>query len=109
MDPNAQNLIQQLLNSDKNKRLGADISTGTDDVKRHPFFGKLNWKLVEKRMSKPPFQPEVGNIEDLSFWENAAAEIVADEEEINHMVEGREDELKLADEALLKTLYAWVE
>lgn len=84
-DPDARDLITKLLNVDKDKRLGANPTNGTHDVRAHPFFASVNWNWIDKRLVKPPIQPEIGAPEQLSFWENAQQELVTDEEEMAEM------------------------
>jgi hypothetical protein len=44
-------LISKLLERDINKRLGVkDIN----EIKKHDFFKKLDWKLLESKKIKPP-------------------------------------------------------
>ncbi|CAL6019173.1 Kinase [Hexamita inflata] len=106
IDPDAQDLITKLLNTDRDKRFGANVQTGTKDIKAHPFFNGVNWNWIEKKLVKPPIVPEIKSGEDLDFWKNAAEEFVADEDEIQEMVEqGGFGEIP-ADGG--KALFAWV-
>lgn len=38
------------------KRLGSS-SQDAREVKNHPFFKDVDWKLVEKKLIEPPFKP----------------------------------------------------
>lgn len=45
-------LIQQLLQRDPSKRLGA--RNGAADIKQHPFFKGIRWDVVAKKQMPPP-------------------------------------------------------
>ncbi|KAH3900767.1 serine/threonine-protein kinase SCDLUD_003772 [Saccharomycodes ludwigii] len=47
------NLIKKLLIKNENKRLGSKL--GASDIKRHPFFKKIQWSLL--RNQEPPLIP----------------------------------------------------
>jgi serine/threonine protein kinase len=49
----AQDLILRLLYKDPNKRLGN--KNGAKDIKKHPWFNKINWKDIEKKKYCPTF------------------------------------------------------
>ncbi|MBW0506015.1 hypothetical protein O181_045730 [Austropuccinia psidii MF-1] len=60
------NVILRLLERDRHQRLGAN---GIQDIERHEFFGKMDWKaLVGKRLT-PPFKPRVESDANLSHCE----------------------------------------
>ena len=42
---------------DARRRLGA---CGSDEVKRHPFFGSVDWEAMRERRVKPPFVVQSG-------------------------------------------------
>ena len=44
--PEAKNLIELLLVADPQKRLG---EKGAQDIKTHPFFRQVNWKVVKSQ------------------------------------------------------------
>ena len=48
-----QDLLLRLLHKDPNKRLGH--INGAKDIKKHPWFYKINWKDIERRRVNPPF------------------------------------------------------
>jgi serine/threonine protein kinase len=58
VSPEAQSLLEGLLTRDVDKRLGSGKS-GSEDVKRHPFFSGLDWNMLEKKQIDPPFKPKV--------------------------------------------------
>lgn len=53
----AKNLIVSLLNRNPSKRLGAGPD-GADEIRRHAFFGDINWQDVKERKLQPP-KPEI--------------------------------------------------
>lgn len=55
----AQSLLNGLLDRDPKKRIG-----NASDIKRHPWFKKINWKLLLERKIKPPFKPTVTSADD---------------------------------------------
>ena len=53
LSPVVKDLLAKLLNKDPNRRLGNIC--GIRDIKSHPFFNDIDWKLVkEKKMTPPP-------------------------------------------------------
>ncbi|CAL6391634.1 unnamed protein product [Bathycoccus prasinos] len=60
-------LIQNLTMKDPNLRLGSDVNlkkdstskNGTEEVKKHKFFSKINWAKLEKREVPAPFVPKI--------------------------------------------------
>lgn len=60
LSPVVRNLIAGLLHRDPAKRLGCRASHGgVQELKQHPFFSNINWKLLELRSVKPPFKPRI--------------------------------------------------
>lgn len=51
-------LISSLTNKDPQLRIGDPKKGGANQVKRHPFFKKLDWDEVYHKMLKPPIVPE---------------------------------------------------
>ncbi|XP_021940525.1 ribosomal protein S6 kinase alpha-5-like [Zootermopsis nevadensis] len=52
----AKDFVVGLLSKDPTKRLGAG-KNGVDDIKRHPFFNKINWADMARKAKKAPFEP----------------------------------------------------
>lgn len=50
-------LCSSLLNKDPNQRLGCQ-SSGGKEVKLHPFFRKINFRMLEAGLVEPPFKPD---------------------------------------------------
>lgn len=44
-------MLQGLLNRDPNQRFG------TEQVKNHPFFAKIDWEKLERKEITPPWKP----------------------------------------------------
>lgn len=63
ISPSAQSFISQLLDVDDSSRLGSG-PTGTQDIKRHPFFQGLDWDLLEQKQVEPPYIPPRNEVSD---------------------------------------------
>ncbi|XP_036876744.2 ribosomal protein S6 kinase alpha-2 isoform X6 [Manis javanica] len=59
----AQSLLRALFKRNPCNRLGAGID-GVEEIKRHPFFGTIDWNKLYRKEIKPPFKPAVGRPED---------------------------------------------
>jgi len=66
VETDAAKLIQNLTMKDPNLRLGSDVNlkdstskNGTEEVKKHKFFSKINWAKLEKREVPAPFVPKI--------------------------------------------------
>ena len=57
MSMGAFNVCYRLMERDVKRRLGA---CGSDEVKRHPFFGSVDWEAMCERRVKPPFVVQSG-------------------------------------------------
>jgi hypothetical protein len=51
-------LIKKLLVVDSKQRLGC-MKHGVDDIKNHPWFSGLDWKLLHLRTKPGPLNPNV--------------------------------------------------
>lgn len=58
LSPEAQSLLRALFKRNPANRLGAGL-TGSNEIKSHPFFSKIEWNKLLKREINPPFQPTV--------------------------------------------------
>ncbi|XP_039597279.1 ribosomal protein S6 kinase alpha-5 isoform X1 [Polypterus senegalus] len=58
-------LIQRLLIKDPKKRLGSGPN-GSDEIKTHPFFQKMNWEDLADKKVVPPFKPVIRDELDVS-------------------------------------------
>jgi len=54
----ASDIISKLLERDPKKRLGSG-SSGTDNIKRHPFFESIDWEALMRKELPAPFVPKV--------------------------------------------------
>lgn len=62
MTPEARDLISKLTTKDPKSRLGAQY--GFLEIKQHKFFEHINWKKLEARKVRPPYIP---NVRELNF------------------------------------------
>lgn len=53
--------VLQLLTKDPNQRLGCQ-SSGGREVKSHPFFQQINFRMLEAGLVKPPFKPDASTL-----------------------------------------------
>lgn len=58
LSPEAQSLLRALFKRNPLNRLGSG-PTGSNEIKTHPFFTKIDWIKLFKREISPPFQPTV--------------------------------------------------
>lgn len=65
MTASAKDIIQSLLMKDPKKRLGCGLS-GTDEIKQHPFFQKINWNDLAAKKVPAPFKPVIRDELDVS-------------------------------------------
>uniref|UniRef100_A0A8C7LD60 non-specific serine/threonine protein kinase n=1 Tax=Oncorhynchus kisutch TaxID=8019 RepID=A0A8C7LD60_ONCKI len=63
LSPEVQSLIRALFKRNPANRLGAGPD-GVEEIKRHNFFGNIDWNKLYRREIKPPFKPAVGRPED---------------------------------------------
>ncbi|XP_078261881.1 ribosomal protein S6 kinase alpha-2 isoform X1 [Rhinoraja longicauda] len=63
LSPEAQSLLRALFKRNPGNRLGAG-SDGVEEIKRHHFFGTIDWNKLYRKEIKPPFKPAVGRPED---------------------------------------------
>ena len=60
--------IRCLLERDPIKRLGMKTSP-FGDIRKHPFFSKIDWVKLENRQVEPPFKPKVKSPNDVSNFD----------------------------------------
>uniref|UniRef100_A0A4W3H1X3 Ribosomal protein S6 kinase n=1 Tax=Callorhinchus milii TaxID=7868 RepID=A0A4W3H1X3_CALMI len=63
LSPEAQSLLRALFKRNPSNRLGAGPD-GVEEIKRHHFFGTIDWNKLYRKEIKPPFKPAVGRPED---------------------------------------------
>mmetsp|Transcript_1126 Transcript_1126/g.1728 ORF Transcript_1126/g.1728 Transcript_1126/m.1728 type:complete len:717 (+) Transcript_1126:291-2441(+) len=54
MDPRTRSFVVGCLELEPSKRLGHNV----EDVKSHPFFASIDWKLLAERRLKPVYKPK---------------------------------------------------
>lgn len=54
-----QDLLKKLLERDPNKRIG-----NSEEIKKHPWFKTIDWKLLIDKKITPPFKPIVTSPDD---------------------------------------------
>ena len=59
----AKSLLTGLLERDPLKRLGSS-EDDSNDLKRHPWFAKIDWAKLMQKQLEPPFKPYVSGPED---------------------------------------------
>ncbi|GLE01008.1 hypothetical protein PINS_up009821 [Pythium insidiosum] len=59
IDAKAKDLIKKLLSQDRTKRLGC-LRGGSEDVKKHKYFARVDWDSVFQKKETPPYLPHVG-------------------------------------------------
>ncbi len=57
LSPDAKDLLTRLLRKEPSKRLGVKGKADIAIMKKHRFFRKLDWTLLEKRELEPPIRP----------------------------------------------------
>ena len=55
------------LEKNPKKRLG--YQKGIEEIKKHPFFAKIDFNLIEQKKVKAPFIPEVENDTDVQNFD----------------------------------------
>ncbi|KAI8231032.1 hypothetical protein K4K55_006348 [Colletotrichum sp. SAR 10_96] len=61
------NFVKGLLNRNPKHRLGA--TDDAEELKRHPFFGDIDWELLAKKLITPPFKPKLTSATDVSYFD----------------------------------------
>ncbi|MCJ1314022.1 serine/threonine protein kinase psk1 [Agyrium rufum] len=57
LGPDAKDLLTRLLRKEPKKRLGGNSPKDLLALKKHRFFRKIDWNLLEKREIEPPINP----------------------------------------------------
>lgn len=65
----ASDLLARLLERNPKRRLGSG-PRGVDEIKSHPFFNGIDWKLVYDKKYAAPFVPSVRDDLDLKYFED---------------------------------------
>lgn len=57
LSPDAKDILTRLLRKEPSRRLGACMPRDMVTIKKHRFFRKIDWTLLEKRELEPPIKP----------------------------------------------------
>ena len=57
LGPDAKDLLTRFLRKEPSKRLGGCMPKDMQAIKKHRFFRKIDWKLLERRELEPPIKP----------------------------------------------------
>uniref|UniRef100_A0A671Z1E1 Ribosomal protein S6 kinase n=1 Tax=Sparus aurata TaxID=8175 RepID=A0A671Z1E1_SPAAU len=74
MGPLAKDVIQRLLIKDPKKRLGSGPN-GAENVKKHPFYQKINWEDLAAKKVPAPFKPVIRDELDVSNFADEFTEM----------------------------------
>lgn len=84
VSPEAKDLMNKLLCSDPQQRLGANreekFQSGGEEIRNHPWFEGLNWETLLQ--DEAQFVPQVENPEDTEYFDSRGATLQAFAEEI---------------------------
>lgn len=64
--PDSRSLISGLLQRTPSMRLGGG-PRGAEEIKSHPFFQSIDWRLLEQRGIEPPFKPRILSMTDTAY------------------------------------------
>ncbi len=64
----ARNLLEGLLEKDKDRRLGSGKGDA-EDIKSHPFFRSIDWDKLYRMEIDPPYNPNVSGDLDLQHFD----------------------------------------
>ena len=79
--PSARSILTGLLTRDPALRLGVN---GAEEIKRHPFFEKIDWQRLAQKKIQPPFKPSVRSPVDVSNFDT----VFTAEQPLDSVVEG---------------------
>lgn len=65
---NARNLLEGLLQKDKDMRLGSDKGDA-EEIKAHAFFHSIDWDRLYRKEIPPPYNPNVSGDLDLQHFD----------------------------------------
>ena len=77
----ARSILTGLLTRDPAQRLGVN---GAEEIKRHPFFEKIDWQRLAQKKIQPPFKPSVRSPVDVSNFDT----VFTAEQPMDSVVEG---------------------
>lgn len=84
----AKDLVGNLLKLKPTRRLGV-IKGGAQNIRKHPWFKKFNWKALSQHKLTPPIEPKIKDCRDLSNFNRRNetdddAKPIAPEDEFDH-------------------------
>jgi serum/glucocorticoid-regulated kinase 2 len=94
----ARSILTGLLTRDPVQRLGVN---GAEEIKRHPFFEKIDWQRLAQKKIQPPFKPSVRSPVDVSNFDT----VFTAEQPLDSVVEG--SQLSQTVQAQFEGTYAW--
>ncbi|KFG58935.1 AGC kinase [Toxoplasma gondii RUB] len=65
----AVHLLRGLFQRDPNRRLGGGPGDA-EEIKRHPFFGRIDWEALQAKRMRPPFRPRLQSPTDVQYFDN---------------------------------------
>lgn len=71
------NLVENILQIDLSRRYG-NLKNGSDDIKSHAWFSKIDWIILYNQDMQPPFVPHVsgsGDYSQFDKYENVSLQI----------------------------------
>jgi len=77
----ARSILTGLLTRDPTQRLGVN---GAEEIKKHPFFEKIDWRRLLQKKIQPPFKPSVNSPVDVSNFDT----VFTAEAPLDSVVEG---------------------
>ena len=91
ISPKAQSILTGLLTRDPTQRLGVN---GADEIKKHAFFEKVDWKRLIQKKIQPPFKPSVSSPVDVSnfdtvFTAEAPLDSVVEDSQLSQTVQAQ--------------------
>lgn len=66
-EENLKDLISNLLQTDLTKRYG-NLKLGTQDIKTHQWFNKVEWMQIFEQRAVPPFVPKISHEGDTRYF-----------------------------------------
>ena len=61
------NFVKGLLNRNPKHRLGA--TDDAEELKKHAFFGDIDWNALSQKLITPPFKPQLKSETDVSYFD----------------------------------------
>lgn len=75
------NLLEELFTKDPEKRLGSGTN-GSEEIKRHPWFEKVDWEAILTKRIRPPYVPKIKGELDVSNFDEEFTSV-----EVNSLTE----------------------